>query len=88
MSHSNIVQNPNEINRDASTMDSPSGEEHDMSSQSSLLIPEYDDLRISGLMQIKRIQEIDKKGNIIPKLFVLIFLFSSVTMSDTNSILP
>ena len=41
MRHSNSVQNPTEINLDAAKLDLPSGEEHNMPSQSSFLIPEY-----------------------------------------------
>ena len=57
MNHSNNVKNTTDINIDAATMDSPSGEEHGVPSQSSHLIPEYTNLLISGLRQIKRIQE-------------------------------
>ena len=37
--HSNSVQNPTEINLDAATLASSSGEEHNVPSQSSHLIP-------------------------------------------------
>ena len=69
-------------------MASPSGEEHDMTSQSSHLIPEYANLCISVLIQRKIIQEKDNTGNVIPTVFRIIALFSSVSMSGTKSILP
>ena len=37
--HSNSVQKPTEINQDAATLASPSGEEHNLPSQSSCQIP-------------------------------------------------
>ena len=45
---SSSVQNHTEINLDAVMMDSPSGENHGVPSQSSLLILEYVNLHISG----------------------------------------
>ena len=75
-----------EINLDAATLDQTSGEYQDIPSQS-LLIPEYASLRTSGPTQIKRFQEIDKKGSVKPKVFGLIYLFASVEMSATKSIL-
>ena len=41
MSHSNSAQNPTEVNLDSSTLDLPSGEDHNVPYQSSRLIPEY-----------------------------------------------
>ena len=52
----NSVKNPTEVNLDAEMLASPSGEEHNVSSQSSRLIQEYVNLRISGLRQRKIIQ--------------------------------
>ena len=69
-------------------MASPSGEGHGMTLQYSRLIPEYENLHISGLGQSTRIQDKYRKVNGIPKLFELIYLFSSVSMTYTNSILP
>ena len=46
VSHSNSAQNPTEVNLDAVTLDSPSGEEYDVPSQSSRLILEYNNLLI------------------------------------------
>ena len=66
---------------------SPSGEENNVPSQPSRLIPEYANLRISGLRKSKIIQEKDKKGNGIPKVFGFIYLFASVAMSSTKSVL-
>ena len=47
--HSNGAQNPTEVNLDTEILASPSGEEHDVPSQSYCLIPEYANLRTSGL---------------------------------------
>ena len=88
MIHSNSVQNSTVINLDAAIMASPSGEENNVPSHSSLLIPEYVNLRISGLSRSKIIQEKYKKLNGIPKLFGLITLFVSIVMSVTRSIIP
>ena len=88
MSHSNSVQNPTEINLDAAILASPIGEEHDIPSQSSRLIPEYVNLHVSGLRRSKIIQGKFKRGNVIPKVLGLIALFVSVVMHDTNSTLP
>ena len=59
-----------------------------MPSNSSRLIQEYISLCITGLRQSKIIQEKDNKGNEIPKVFGLIYIFVSVAMSATKSILP
>ena len=88
MSHSNIVQNPTEVKLYAETLSSPSGEEHDVPSRFSHLIPEYANLCISGPIISKIIQEKGKKGNVIPKVFGLIALFAFVVMSANKSILP
>ena len=85
--HSNSAHNTTEVNLYASTMASPSGEEHYTTSQSSCLIPEHANPRISGLRQIKIIQEKYKQGNGTPKVFGLIYLFSYVVMSATKSII-
>ena len=39
VSHSNSAQNPTEVDLDAATLASPSGEEHNVPSQSSCMIP-------------------------------------------------
>ena len=88
MRHSNSAKFYNEVNLHASIMASPCGEEHDVTSQSSRLIPEYENLRTSGLRQSKIIQCKYKKGKVIPKVFGLIDLFASVAMSCTKYILP
>ena len=88
MRHSNSVKPPTNINLDAATLDSPSGEEHDLPSQVSCLIPEYANLRILGLRRGKIIHEKYKKINGTPKVFGLIYLFVSVTISVTKSIFP
>ena len=54
--HSNSAQNPTGVNLDASTLASPSVEEHNVPSQSSRLIPEYANLWTSGLRLSKIIQ--------------------------------
>ena len=51
--HSNSAQNTPEVNLDAATLASPGGEDHNVPSQSSRLIPEYENLRTSGLGQRK-----------------------------------
>ena len=86
--HPDSLQNPTEVNMDTATMASPSGEEHIVPSNSFQLIQEYVNLRTSGLRQSKIIQYRDKREKGIPKLCSLIFLFASVAMSATNSILP
>ena len=88
MIHSNSVKNPTDINLDSATLDSPSGEDREVPSHSSRLIPEYPNLRISGLRRNKIIQERDSKVNGIPKVFGLIYLFTYVVMFITKSILP
>ena len=88
MSHYNSVQNPTDINLDAETLVSPSGEEHDVPSHSSCIIPEYSNLHISVLSKSKIIHEKDKKLNGIPKLFGLIALLSYLDISATKSIIP
>ena len=47
--HFNSVQDPTEVNIDSETLYSPSGEEHDVPSQSSCLLPECANIHISGL---------------------------------------
>ena len=69
-------------------LDSPSEDKHDVPSQSSHLLPEYENLYISVLMRIKIIQEKNKKRNGTPKVFWLIAFFVSVAMYATKSILP
>ena len=88
MSHSNSAQNSTEVNLDAATLDSYSGEEQNMPSRSSSLIPEYENLRTSGLSLSKIIQDKYKMIKGIPKVLSLISLFTSVAMSITKSILP
>ena len=46
---SNIMRNTTKVNLDAATMDSPSGEDHNVTSQSSFITPEYVNLLILGL---------------------------------------
>ena len=87
MRHYNSVQNPTKFNIYAETLDSPSGEDQDMPSQSSRLIPEYANICISALRLIKIIQERYKHGYGIPKVFCLISIFEPVAMSVTKSIL-
>ena len=87
MIYSNSDQNPIEINLYAAALDWPSGEERDVPSRSSRLIPEYTNLQISGLRQSKIIKEIYNKGSDIPKVCGLIYLFSYVVMSATKSII-
>ena len=55
--YSNSVQNPTDVNLDAKTMASPSGEEHDLPSPSSRLIPAYANFCTSGLSRSKIIQD-------------------------------
>ena len=45
-SHSKSVESPTEVNLDAEKLALPSGEENNVTSQSSWLIPEYANLRI------------------------------------------
>ena len=85
---SNIMKNTTKVNLDAATLDSPSGEEHNVTSHSSFIIPEYVNLLILGLSWSKRIQEKYKNGNFIPKVFSLIEPFASVAMFVTKSIIP
>ena len=82
--HSNNVKNPTAVNLYALIISPTSREYHDVTSKSCRLTPEYSNLHISGLIQIKRIQYIKKKGNGILKVFVLIYLFTYVVMSATN----
>ena len=86
-SYSNSVKTPTEINLDTAMLDPQSGEDQGVPSQYSCLIPEYENLHISGLRRIKIIQEIGKKGNGITKVFFPIALFVSVAMSATDSII-
>ena len=87
MSHYNSVQKSTDINLDTATLDSPSGEDHGVPSQSSRLIPEYANFRISGLRQSKIIKEKYKKGNGTPKIFGLITLFTYMAMYYVKYIL-
>ena len=87
MIHHNSDKKHTKVNLDAATLASPSGEEHDVPSQSSCLIPEYVNLRTSGLRRRKIIQERQKRIG-IPKIFGLTALFASVDMTVTKSILP
>ena len=87
MSHYNSAQSPTMVNRDVATLDSPGGEEHDVPSHSSRLIPEYANLCTSGLRQKKRVQDKDKKEKVIQNVFGIIYIFASVAMSVTKSIL-
>ena len=86
--HSNSAQNNTEVNLDKSTLDSTSGEKHDVHSHSYRQIPEYTNLRTSELRQIKIIQDKDKRKKGIPEVFGLIYLLAYVAMSATNYILP
>ena len=88
MVHSNIVQDPTEINLDAEILALQSVLDQDVSSKSSRLIPECVNLWISILRIIKIIQEILKKLNDIPKVFGLVYLFESVAMTANKSIIP
>ena len=88
MIHSNSLQNPTEVNLDIATLYSPSGEEHDVPSQSSHLIPEYTNLLVSALSISKIVQEQYKNENGIPKVFGLISLSAYVVIFSTKSILP
>ena len=69
-------------------MDSPSIEDHNVTSQSSRIIQEYENPRVSVLRWSKKIKEIYMKVNDIPKVFGRISLFVSEAMSAKNSILP
>ena len=88
MIYSDSGKKTTDIDLDSAMLDSPSGEDHNVPSHSSLLIPEYANLRISGLRQSKIIQEIYKKENGIPEVFGLVDLFASEAMYVTKSILP
>ena len=88
VSHSNSAQNPTKINPDAATLDYPSGEYSNVHSQSSHLIPEYSNLRISGLRRSKIIQEREKNRYFIPNFFGFITLVTYVFISVTKSIIP
>ena len=57
-----------------------------MPSQYYHLIPEYANIGISLFSISKIIQKEDKKGYGMPKLFVIINLFVSVSISITKSI--
>ena len=59
-----------------------------MPSKSSHLISEYANLQISGLRRNKKNKDKEKKGNVIPKVFDLVALFTSVNMSATKYVLP
>ena len=87
MSHYNSAQNPTEVNLDAATLASPSGEDHTVPLQYSHLIPEYANLHTSRLRQRKIIQDKDKRKKSITKVSGLIEFFESVAMSTTKSIL-
>ena len=86
--HSNNVKTPIDINLDAATLASTSGEDHNFPSQSSRLIPEYVNLCISGLWKSIRIQGKYKNRDSITKGFGLIVLFTYVAISVTKSFLP
>ena len=86
--HYNSDQNTIEVNLDAETLASPIVEEHNLPSQSSSLILEYANLHTSGLRRSKIIQDKGKTEKGIPKVFGLIALFASVTMSANKYILP
>ena len=88
MSHSNSVKNTTEVTLDTATMASPIGDEQNVPSHSSHLIPKYKNLRFSVLRQSKIFREKGKKGNGIPNVFGLIALFTAVAMSATKYILP
>ena len=88
VSHSNSAEILTEFNVYAATLDSPGVEEHDMTSRSSRLIPDYVNLRTSGLMQRIIIQDRYKKEKIITKLFGLLALLVSVAMYATKFIIP
>ena len=81
------MKNPNEVNIDAATIASQSGEENDVPSQSSRLIQEYVIIRISELRRSKRIQKIYKKRDFITKVFGPIDLFEFVAMYFTKYII-
>ena len=57
MSHLNSAQNTTGVHLDAEMLASPSGGDQDVPSHSSRLIPEYANLRTSGLRQSKIIQD-------------------------------
>ena len=57
VSHHNGEKTLTEVNLDVAMLNSPSGEEHVVPSQSSLLTPEYSNSRTSGLRRSKKNQE-------------------------------
>ena len=87
VNHSNSAQNPTDLNLDTATLDSPSGEGHVVPLHLSRLIPEYANIRTSGLRRRKIIQDKEKNEKGIPKVFGLIYLFASVEISATKYIL-
>ena len=83
----NSDKDPTEVKLYAETLCSTIMEEHDVTSQSSHLIPEYVNLRLSGLRRRKGVQERDNNRDVKPKVFGLLALFASVAMSSTNLII-
>ena len=86
MRHHNGEQNPTEVKLDSATMASPSGEDNNVPSKSSSLIPEYANIITSGLRRSKIIQEIKERIG-IPNIFGIMAVFAYVSMSAIKSTL-